>query len=302
MCFSPEVSFASAGVLVPTGLLCLRVTAHRAPQLWPLAVVPALFGVQQACEGFVWLGLNRGDDALTVVGEASDGAEGLAASRELQPDVVLMDIRMPVRDGLSATEALLAADPDLKVIVLTTFDTDDMVLLLKQAYRRANELIYEDGSAQGDHNIMGTTLVVAVVRDTDLTMANVGDSRGYLARAGSLAQVTQGISSVRARENEHAEERYIPKGGAKLLYEARGTVRKSLLETARLLPCGVHSQHEDSITFLEPVESGGERLYRRVSEKLQWALALTREHRELKPGMRDGIRRCELYTLSAGTA
>ena len=43
-------------------------------------------------------------------------------------DVVLMDIRMPVRDGLSATEELLRSHPDLKIIVLTTFDTDDMVL------------------------------------------------------------------------------------------------------------------------------------------------------------------------------
>lgn len=77
-----------------------------------------------------------------------------------------------------------------------TLDTDDIVLLLKQAYRRANELIYEDGSAQGDHNIMGTTLVVAVVRDTDLTMANVGDSRGYLARAGALTQVTNDHSLI----------------------------------------------------------------------------------------------------------
>lgn len=77
-----------------------------------------------------------------------------------------------------------------------TLDTDDIVLLLKQAYRRANELIYEDGSAQGDHNIMGTTLVVAVIRDTDLTMANVGDSRGYLARAGALTQVTNDHSLI----------------------------------------------------------------------------------------------------------
>ena len=43
-------------------------------------------------------------------------------------DVVLMDIRMPVRDGLSATEELLRTHPDPKIIVLTTFDTDDMVL------------------------------------------------------------------------------------------------------------------------------------------------------------------------------
>ena len=60
--------------------------------------------------------------------EASDGEEALRVVPASDADVVLMDIRMPVRDGLSATEELLAADPGLKVIVLTTFDTDDMVL------------------------------------------------------------------------------------------------------------------------------------------------------------------------------
>jgi len=62
------------------------------------------------------------------VAEASDGEEALRVVPASDADVVLMDIRMPVRDGLSATEELLAADPGLKVIVLTTFDTDDMVL------------------------------------------------------------------------------------------------------------------------------------------------------------------------------
>ena len=69
-----------------------------------------------------------GDSGLAVVAEASDGEEALRVVPGADADVVLMDIRMPVRDGLSATEALLATDPDLKVIVLTTFDTDDMVL------------------------------------------------------------------------------------------------------------------------------------------------------------------------------
>lgn len=65
MCFSPEVSFASAAVLVPTGVYCLRTAARRAPRLWPLAVTPCVFGVQQAWEGLVWLGLNSGDEPLT---------------------------------------------------------------------------------------------------------------------------------------------------------------------------------------------------------------------------------------------
>lgn len=69
-----------------------------------------------------------GDSGITVVAEAGDGEEALRVVPAADVDVVLMDIRMPVRDGLSATEALLETDPDLKVIVLTTFDTDDMVL------------------------------------------------------------------------------------------------------------------------------------------------------------------------------
>ncbi|WP_318152260.1 response regulator transcription factor [Nocardioides hwasunensis] len=69
-----------------------------------------------------------GTSGITVVAEAGDGEEALRVVPDARADVVLMDIRMPVRDGLSATEELLAAHPSLKIIVLTTFDTDDMVL------------------------------------------------------------------------------------------------------------------------------------------------------------------------------
>lgn len=65
---------------------------------------------------------------LEVVGEASDGRAGVDLVDRVRPDVVLMDIRMPVMDGLAATTELLARDDPPKVIVLTTFDTDDMVL------------------------------------------------------------------------------------------------------------------------------------------------------------------------------
>lgn len=72
--------------------------------------------------------LGGGASGITVVGEATNGEEALTVVPESGAIVVLMDIRMPVRDGLSATEVLLSRDPSLKVIVLTTFDADDMVL------------------------------------------------------------------------------------------------------------------------------------------------------------------------------
>ncbi|WP_409332609.1 response regulator [Trujillonella humicola] len=61
---------------------------------------------------------------LTVVGEAGDGLEALARVAELAPDVVLMDLRMPRMDGVTAIERLAAAHPAVRVLVLTTYDTD----------------------------------------------------------------------------------------------------------------------------------------------------------------------------------
>lgn len=69
-----------------------------------------------------------GTPTLTVVGQAADGRAGLAAVDELEPDVVLIDIRMPVMDGIEATVALTARKSPPKVIVLTTFDADDYVM------------------------------------------------------------------------------------------------------------------------------------------------------------------------------
>ncbi|ALE77568.1 LuxR family transcriptional regulator [Pseudonocardia sp. AL041005-10] len=70
----------------------------------------------------------RGADGLTVVAEAGDGAEGVALAERHRPDVVLMDIRMPGTDGLTATETLRRRPGAPQVVVLTTFDADAHVL------------------------------------------------------------------------------------------------------------------------------------------------------------------------------
>jgi DNA-binding NarL/FixJ family response regulator len=64
---------------------------------------------------------------IEVVGEANDGLEAIALTRELRPDVVLMDVRMPELDGIEATRRLLRQGDDVRILILTTFDLDEYV-------------------------------------------------------------------------------------------------------------------------------------------------------------------------------
>jgi DNA-binding NarL/FixJ family response regulator len=67
------------------------------------------------------------DETIEIVGEAGDGREAIERIRALQPHLVLMDIRMPHVDGISATRQVLSAFPEVRVVVLTTFEQDDYI-------------------------------------------------------------------------------------------------------------------------------------------------------------------------------
>ena len=68
------------------------------------------------------------EDGLELAGEASDGAEAIQRCTELKPDVVLMDLRMPGMDGLTAIEHLHIEQPQIAVVILTTFNEDELML------------------------------------------------------------------------------------------------------------------------------------------------------------------------------
>lgn len=73
------------------------------------------------------------EEDLEIVGQAYDGKEAIALTQQLQPDVILMDVRMPICDGVEATRKIHQSYPQIKIMVLTTFDEDDYIWRSLQA-------------------------------------------------------------------------------------------------------------------------------------------------------------------------
>jgi DNA-binding NarL/FixJ family response regulator len=78
-------------------------------------------------------GMIDAEHDLTVVGEAGSGAEAIALAESLRPDVILMDLRMPDVDGVTATERILAALPRTRIVVVTTYESDSDILRAVEA-------------------------------------------------------------------------------------------------------------------------------------------------------------------------
>ncbi|NLF04155.1 MAG: response regulator transcription factor [Actinomycetales bacterium] len=145
------------------------------------------------------VGLLGGEGDVVVVGEAGDGAEAVTLAAQLEPDVVLMDLRMPQLDGAGATAQIVRARAATRVVVLTTFENDADILraveagasgyLLKDTPR--DELVEAvRAAARGE-----TVLAPAVARRL-FTHARDGAERPTARELEVLAAVARGLSNA----------------------------------------------------------------------------------------------------------
>jgi PPM family protein phosphatase len=141
--------------------------------------------------------------SATDVGGRNENEDAIIV-RELQPvdlgaGEMADGLLMAVADGMGGHERGEVASRIAIDTIQEVFASDpagDIVPLVKQAFRRANELIYNSWKNETPAQLMGTTLVVAATRGKYATIASIGDSRAYLIRAGRLQQITRDHSLV----------------------------------------------------------------------------------------------------------
>jgi len=146
---------------------------------------------------------------IDVVGEAGDGPAAVLAVASLRPEVVLMDVQMPGGDGLSATEEITAAHPEVRVLVVTTFDVDDYVrralrggasgFVLKDS--DPEDLVRAVRTVHAGESLLAPSVTTRLVRDwvsqEPVTTAPSGPPEGLTARVHDvLVLVARGLSNA----------------------------------------------------------------------------------------------------------
>jgi DNA-binding NarL/FixJ family response regulator len=156
------------------------------------------------------VGMVSSDPGIEVVGEASDGAEAVRLARALRPDVVLMDLRMPGTDGLTAIRELARLGMPSRVVVLTTYDSDADMLpaieagatgyLLKDASR--DELVRAVHAAAAGHSALAPSVASRLVDRVRTPEASLLSPRELQV----LALVADGTTNREAGERLHLSE------------------------------------------------------------------------------------------------
>lgn len=131
---------------------------------------------------------------IDVVGEAEDGAAAVAMADELRPDVVIMDIRMPDMDGVEATRRIVGNNPDVRVLILTTFDLDDRATTAIR-HGAAGFLLKDASPAQLAEAIRTVHLGNAVLAPNDLSTLMEGSFR-------TLEKLPEAFHGLTTKERE----------------------------------------------------------------------------------------------------
>lgn len=143
-----------------------------------------------------------------LVGEAADGAEAVALCQKLMPDVVLMDLRMPNMDGLTAIENLRASQPEIAIVILTTFNEDELMFRGLQAGARGYLLKDTDRATLFD-------TIRAAVRGETLLQPDIMKRLLSRTHAPSLESKTESktVTSVNLSEREQQVLEAVARGG-----------------------------------------------------------------------------------------
>lgn len=155
-------------------------------------------------------GMLETEPGLTVIGEAASGAEGVTLTAELNPDIILMDLRMPGMDGVEATTTILARTPHARILILTTYETDRDILraieagaggyLLKDA--SAAELARAVRAAARGETVLAPSVASTLVRQARLPAAPSLSAR----EVEVLRLVSRGFANAEIGRELHVTE------------------------------------------------------------------------------------------------